>query len=83
MELGNTIDSGKLLHLFSVKTPENDDKVALTKTIFNVSGASQAAREAIQDYTKKALLTLDSIDIDEHRKVLLREFAEKLMERKV
>ncbi len=75
--------SAQLKHLFSIRPGDNSDKIRSVKAIFEETGASDAALEAIGHYTFKAFETLGKIDIPEDRKKILREFGENLMQRKV
>lgn len=73
----------QLLHLFSIQPTDNTDKIAAVKEIFNSTGASEATRQAIKEYTLKAFKTLEKMDIEDQKKVMLKTFGENLMERKV
>lgn len=73
----------QLMHLFSVHPNDNSEKISSVKEIFNISGASKATQEAIQEYTFKAFDTLKKMDISEDKKAMLSAFGEKLMGRKV
>ncbi|MBP6128668.1 polyprenyl synthetase family protein [Flavobacterium sp.] len=73
----------QLLHLFSIQPNDNSDKIDSVKTIFNTSGASKATQDAIANYTEIAFETLEKMKISEDKKMVLRLFGEKLMNRKV
>ncbi|WP_353170076.1 polyprenyl synthetase family protein [Flavobacterium sp.] len=73
----------QLLHLFSIQPNDSSDKIESVKTIFTTSGASKATQEAIANYTEMAFETLAKMNISEDKKVFLRLFGEKLMNRKV
>ncbi|HLA56845.1 MAG TPA: polyprenyl synthetase family protein [Flavobacterium sp.] len=77
---GNQPDA--LMHLFSIRPDDNRDKIASVKEIFTGTGASDAALQAIREYTVKAFETLEKIDISEDKKRVLKSFGENLMERK-
>ena len=83
IEFSSDSEKQQLLHLFSIQPRDNTDKIESVKTIFNTSGASQATRQAIQDFTLKAFDTLQNISIDNEKKDVLRSFGENLMGRKV
>jgi geranylgeranyl diphosphate synthase, type II len=83
IEFGSTSEKEQLLHLFSIHPKDNSDKIESVKAIFNSSGASNATRQAIQDFTLKAFDTLQNISIDNEKKDILRSFGENLMGRKV
>jgi geranylgeranyl diphosphate synthase type II len=53
------------------------------KQLFNASGASAATQQAIEEYTFKAFETLERMNISQDKKVLLKLFGEKLMNRNV
>ena len=79
----NDEDKQQLLHLFSIQPNDNSDKIDSVKTIFTTSGASKATQDAIANYTQIAFETLEKMKISEDKKVVLRLFGEKLMNRKV
>ena len=83
MEFSTSDEKEQLLHLFSIQPTDNSDKIDSVKAIFNLSGASAATQQAIQDYTLKAFETLRNISIDNEKKDILRSFGENLMGRKV
>lgn len=73
----------QLEQLFSDKTIDSSEKISLVKNIFNTTGASQATQIAIQEYTFKAIETLNKMDISPDKKALLMAFGENLMNRNV
>ena len=83
IEFGNSEQKEQLLHLFSIQPADNVDKIESVKGIFNASGASEATKKAIQDYTFKAFETLEKMDIEAEKKVILKAFGENLMGRNV
>ncbi len=83
IEFSDDNQKEQLLHLFSIQPDDNSDKIESVKSIFNESGASDATKKAIQDYTLKAFDTLQNIGIDNEKKDILRSFGENLMGRKV
>lgn len=83
VEFASVEQKEQLLHLFSIHPTNNIDKIESVTNIFNVSGASKATQQAIQDYTLKAFDTLQKISIDNEKKDMLRSFGENLMGRKV
>jgi geranylgeranyl diphosphate synthase, type II len=83
MEFANPEDKQRLLHLFSLQLSENTDKITSVKAIFNNSGASEATKKAIQDYTFKAFETLEKMDIENEKKSILKAFGAHLMGRNV
>ena len=83
MLYSSTEDRALLSALFLTQPEDSSDKIAGVKAIFNASGASKATQEAIHDYTFKAFATLEKINIDADKKVILKSFGENLMNRKV
>lgn len=73
----------ELLKWFSSQPADNTDKIEAVKNIFVKSGADAATKNAIEEYTFKAFATLEKIDIETDKKLLLRKFGENLMQRKV
>ena len=73
----------QLLHLFSIQPSDNTDKIESVKSIFNQTKASEATQQAIQEYTFKAFETLEQMEISSDKKMMLRVFGEKLMNRNV
>lgn len=83
IEFAGKSDSEQLRHLYSINPTDNTDKINSVKSIFKNSGAADATQKAIREFTLKAFETLQTIDISSEKKQLLKEFGEKLMERKV
>jgi geranylgeranyl diphosphate synthase, type II len=73
----------QLLHLFSIQPNNSSDKIESVKKIFNTSGASKATQDAIASYTQIAFDTLEKMNITEDKKMILKVFGEKLMNRNV
>lgn len=83
MEFATATEKEQLLHLFSIQPQDPAEKINLVKEVFVSSGASLATQEAIKDYTFEAFKTLEKMDIEADKKLLLKLFGEKLMQRKV
>ena len=83
MEFSKEANQQQLLHLFSIQPQDNTDKINSVKEIFNASGASKATQDAIANYTEKAFETLEKMQLSEDKKMILRLFGDKLMNRKV
>jgi len=83
LEHANTYEKEQLMHLFSIKPQDNEDKINSVESIFLSTGAADAALDAIRDYTYKAFATLEKINISDDKKAMLKTFGENLMERKV
>ena len=83
MEFSKQEEKEQLMHLFSIQPTDNTNKIETVKEIFNYSGASKATQEAIKEYTLQAFERLDSMNISNDKKGVLRAFGEKLMNRNV
>lgn len=83
LEFSKVEEKEQLLHLFSIHPTDNTDKIQSVKQIFTQTGADAATQQAIQDFTLKAFQTLDTMNISEDKKAVLRAFGNKLMSRKV
>lgn len=83
MEFSNPDEKEQLTHLFSVQPTDNTDKIESVKSIFNQTKASEATQKAIKEYTFKAFETLEQMDISNDKKMMLKVFGEKLMNRNV
>ena len=55
----------------------------MVKRIFNTSGASKVTKQEIKNYTNKAFSVLESLNISEEKKQLLKAFGNQLMNRTV
>jgi geranylgeranyl diphosphate synthase, type II len=83
IEFAKAAEKDQLLHLFSIQPTDNTDKINSVKELFNTTKASEATQKAIKSYTFKAFETLEKMNIEEEKKVLLRSFGENLMNRDV
>jgi geranylgeranyl diphosphate synthase, type II len=73
----------KLEEYFTLHPDESTAKVEAVKEIFVATGANEATKTAIANYTERALATLNEMEMAEENKAMLQLFAQKLMERKV
>ena len=73
LKLSNAEERLQLQHLFSITPDQPEDKIEIVKQRFIDSGATQATKEAIQNYTQKAFGVLDSLNISEDKKLLLKQ----------
>jgi len=82
-EFSEASDSQLLNDLYSSQLIDVSDKVETVKTIFQRSGAADATKQAISDFTGKAFSILKDLQISEDNKLLLKQFGEQLMNRAV
>lgn len=83
LELGDENQQNTLLKLFNSSISSSEEKIETAKEIFESSGAVKQIKEAISGYTEKAFLILKTLDISEGKKLILKQFGEQLMQRKV
>jgi len=83
LELGTFTQQESLLKAMNNGGLSDDIKVTTVKALFNESGASVATQEAVKGYTNKAFGVLNSLNIPENKKQILRLFGEQLMNRRV
>jgi geranylgeranyl diphosphate synthase type II len=83
LELGTADITRELRDLYSIQPKQTDKKVKRVKEIFEQCGASNETRNAIAFYTEKAFEQLRSLKIPAEKKIVLQEFGEALMGRKV
>lgn len=60
-----------------------DQKVASVTALYNEIGIKELCLQKIEDYFKRAGKALEELGVPEERKMVLRKFAESLMNRKV
>jgi geranylgeranyl diphosphate synthase type II len=83
LEFANVEEASRLKQFFLTQPEVVTEKIESVKTIFQTSGAADATKLAIQEFTFKAFDTLEKLSISEDKKELLRAFGENLMGRKV
>lgn len=83
MEFATASEKEQLTHLFTIQPQDPVDKINLVKEVFVSSGASLATQEAIKDFTFEAFKTLEKMNIETDKKLILKAFGENLMQRKV
>ncbi len=82
VELGSHVQRKEILDLYSIHPQNPEEKVNSIKQIFVTSGAAEATKSAIEEYTQKAFETLNSLEISTDKKAMLENFGENLMRRK-
>lgn len=83
LEFADAGQKEELIKLYSQKNTDNNIKINTVKNIFNETGADEATKQAIGEYTLKAFVTLQKLDIDTDKKELLKNFGKNLMSRNV
>ena len=83
LEFSNVKEQEELRQLFA-SNPENvNTKIEVAKQFFVHTGSADITKQAIKDYTNKAFLGLESLNISEDKKTLLKNFGISLMNRSV
>ncbi|WP_452220193.1 polyprenyl synthetase family protein [Lacinutrix salivirga] len=73
----------KLKHLFNEISLDTTTKIETVTSIFEASGAAEATKKEILNYTNKAFSVLDTLSISEENKTNLKQFGNELMNRTV
>ncbi|WP_034060950.1 polyprenyl synthetase family protein [Lacinutrix jangbogonensis] len=79
----NASERNQLEQLFSVNLEDNFEKINTVKQFFTKCGSAEATKREIEIYTFKAFSVLETLDISEDKKSLLKDFGNSLMTRKV
>jgi len=81
---GSVEDQRILTEWFSKKTTASvsEEKIKIVKLLFDSSGATEATKALVVQYTEAAFEKLETIQIDTQSKVHLKVFGQNLMERK-
>lgn len=82
LENASTTDKTELLNWFSSKEG-GQEKIEAVKSLFEKTNATNDTQLLIEEYTQKALLQLETLEIPYHFKEELKEFALSLMSRTV
>lgn len=83
LEFSNKKDRLELLKRYEEPTDNIAQKIKEVKQIFVASGAAEATTLAIHEYTNKAFAVLESLNISEDKKQVLKTFGQNLMHRSV
>lgn len=83
LELGDPSQARELKDLYSIQPKNSDKKIERVKMIYGESGASGDTKKAIAEYTQKAFVQLDILDLPGDKKEILLGFGRDLMGRKV
>ncbi len=83
LEFSDDTNRVQLGHLYTISPTDPTDKIQAVKQIFLSSGSAEATKEAIEVFTSKAFDVLESIDISDENKAILRNFGQELMNRNV
>ena len=83
LEFASKNEKERLINLFNTETSKTTEKVFVVKELFKSTGALEATKQAVEDYTNQAFSVLDTLDISADKKQLLKSFGNNLMRRDV
>ena len=83
LELSSEDDNNQLKHLFSINPKDASAKIETVKQIYDRYNIKTVSSKCIEDYTEKALSALENINLADHKKQFLKQFAKELMFRDV
>ncbi|WP_026754091.1 polyprenyl synthetase family protein [Sediminibacter sp. Hel_I_10] len=83
VEFSNTADQRQLMHLYGINPTDATDKIETVKRLFESSGAANATKQEIENYTQLAFSVLEDLKISEENKTALKAFGNQLMNRTV
>lgn len=83
IEFSEAGSKAKLQTLFSSNPEDPTTKIETVKQAFTSSGSVEATKQAIENYTMKAFSVLESLNVSNDKKDLLKAFGNSLMNRTV
>lgn len=83
LEFANTDEKDYLLKLYNEKPTDNLYKIEQVKMLFLTTKSAEATQKEIKNYTNKAYTVLDTLNISEPKKELLKTFGNQLMTRTI
>ncbi|WP_406685083.1 polyprenyl synthetase family protein [Seonamhaeicola sp. MEBiC1930] len=83
LEFSSVKEQERLENLYMVETDKNEEKVFVVKELFKSTGAAEATKQAVKDYTNIAFSVLETLGVAEEKKQLLKDFGTGLMSRTV
>ncbi len=83
LEFSDISNKRQLQHLYSIDPSDSSDKIETIKQLFVSSGAAEATKKEIANYTQMAFSVLEKLKISETDKNGLRAFGNQLINRTV
>ncbi|MEP5340123.1 MAG: polyprenyl synthetase family protein [Algibacter sp.] len=83
LEFASKEDKETLEDLFSKNLDDNSDKIDIVKRLFIFTEATDKTKQEIENYTNKAFSVLETLNISDDKKALLKTFGNNLMSRTV
>jgi geranylgeranyl diphosphate synthase type II len=81
LEIAEKDDKNKLTELFTSKPKDASKKVEDVKSLFNKYEISTLTRELMEKYYQKAIVCLNSLELDQEKHKVLVRLADALMKR--
>ena len=81
LELAKEDLQQELLDLLSNTKIDSDKKIIQVKSIYKQLGVEEYSKTKMNEYYSKAILALNSVNVDDEKKQGLADFAAKLMNR--
>lgn len=81
LEFGSNDDTNELQRLYTENSSDNQLKINKVKDIFLSSGSVDETKKAIEQYTNNAFSILETLQISESKKEVLKQFGLQLMNR--
>ena len=83
LEFATVKDKEELKVLFNQELKDNTKKIEVVKRLYTSTGATDKTKQEIENYTNKAFSVLETLNISEDKKSLLKTFGNSLMSRSV
>lgn len=83
VEFASKEDAEVLQKLFSENLENNTKKIEIAKSLFVSTGSAEKTKQEIENYTNKAFSVLETLNISNDKKELLKTFGNNLMSRTV
>lgn len=79
LEIAEDLDSEELQYWITIENADTNLKVNAITNLYNRLGVRQLAEHQMNIYAQKALTALNKVDVEEEKKMELRQFAEQLL----
>ena len=83
LEKGSSEEKEALMRLYKFPTENEKEKIAKVTQLFISTGSDLFLRSEVENYTLKAFSILDTLEISEQKKEILKEFGKSLMNRNI
>ena len=83
LEKGSSEEKEALMRLYKFPIENEKEKIAKVTQLFISTGSDLFLRSEVENYTLKAFSILDTLEISEQKKEILKEFGKSLMNRNI